>query len=62
MLKISESYIIGIDISDTDDTSVMSVSKLGGTKMTIIKTFTGKEAEMMYERLTDQKVSEKQEP
>ncbi len=46
MLKISESYIIGIDISDTDDTSVMSVSKFDGTKMTSIKTFTGKEAEM----------------
>lgn len=56
MLKISESYIVGVDISDSEDASVFSVSKFDGTKLTIVKTFVGKDAEEMYERLTGQKV------
>lgn len=55
-LKLSESYIIGIDISDKEDKTVLTVSRLEGTKMTIVNMFTGSEAEWMYERLTNQKV------
>lgn len=55
-LKVSESYIIGIDISDNGDESVLTVSRLNGNKMTVVNTFTGEEAEWMYERLTNQKI------
>lgn len=55
-LKVSESYIIGVDISGDKDLSVLMISRLDGPKMTITKVFHGAEAEEMYERLTDQKV------
>lgn len=51
-LKISESYIVGVDISENKDLSVLTVSRLDGTKMTVVNTFMGAEAEEMYEHLT----------
>lgn len=51
-----ENYIIGIDISDGKDESVLTVGRLNGANMAIINYFGGKEAEWMYERLTNQKV------
>lgn len=53
-LKISESYIVGVDISENKDLSVLTVSRLDRTKMTVVNTFMG--AEEMYEHLTGQKV------
>lgn len=55
-LKISESYIVGVDISENKDLSVLTVSRLDRTKMTVVNTFMGAEAEEMYEHLTGQKV------
>lgn len=55
-LKVSESYIIGVDISENRDLSVLMVSRLDQNKMTIVHTFNGSEAEEMYERLTNQKI------
>lgn len=55
MLKVSESYIIGVDISDTGDTPVLTVSRLEGSKMTVVNSFMGEEAKWMYERLTHPK-------
>ena len=55
-LKVSESYIVGVDISSDKDLSVLMISRLDGTKMVITKVFHGVKAEEMYERLTDQKV------
>ena len=55
-LKISESYIVGVDMSENKDLSVLTVSRLDGTKMTVVNTFMGAEAEEMYEHLTGQKV------
>ena len=51
-----ENYIIGIDVSDGKAESVLTVGRLNGANMAIIKYFRGEEAEEMYERLTDQKV------
>lgn len=55
-LKISESYIVGIDISENNDLSVLTVSHLDGNKMALVNAFRGVEAEEMYERLTKQKI------
>ena len=55
-LKISESYIVGVDISENKDLSVLTVSRRDRTKMTVVNTFMGAEAEEMYEHLTGQKV------
>lgn len=55
-LKISESYIVGVDISENKDLSVLTVSRLDRIKMTVVNTFMGAEAEEMYEHLTGQKV------
>lgn len=55
-LKISESYVVGIDISEDKDLSVMMVSRFEKGKMSIVKVFHGAEAEEMYEHLTGQKV------
>ena len=54
--KISENYIVGVDISENKDLSVLTVSRLDRTKMTVVNTFMGAEAEEMYEHLTGQKV------
>ena len=55
-LKVSESYIVGVDIAEDRDLSVLMVSRLDGNKMAIVHTFNGSEAEEMYERLTNQKI------
>jgi hypothetical protein len=55
-LKVSDSYIVGVDISDDRDLSVLMVSRLSKGKMSIVKVFHGIEAEEMYEHLTGQKV------
>ena len=47
-LKISENYIVGVDISENKDLSVLTVSRLDRTKMTVVNTFMGAEAEEMY--------------
>lgn len=51
-----ENYIIGIDISNGKDKSVLTVGRLNEANMAITNYFRGEEAEWMYERLTNQKV------
>lgn len=50
-LKVSESLIIDIDISNGDDIPVMQVARRVGNKCEIINTFYGEEAEWTYEHL-----------
>ena len=52
--NISKSYIIGIDISDNHGASVLIISHFDGAKMTVVNTFTGEDAERIYEELTNQ--------
>ena len=52
MLKVSESLIIGIDITHEDE-SVITVARSNGSKLTHVKTITGKEAEDLYNKLTN---------
>ena len=49
--SISESLLVGFDLSSTYDASVMTVVRTTGGDMEIMKTFVGKEAEDMYEKL-----------
>jgi len=55
-LKPDQCLIVGVDISENKDLSVLTVSRLDRTKMTVVNTFMGAEAEEMYEHLTGQKV------
>ena len=59
-VNIADCYLIGIDISDNGDESVLTVSRVDGPKRTVINTFMGEEAKWMYERLTNQKLGVKQ--
>lgn len=49
MLKVSESYILGVDISENDELAI-TISKFTGTRLEQIRTFTGKEAEDIYNK------------
>ena len=51
-LKISETLIIGVDISAGKDVSMLQVARYSKGISTIINTFVGKEAEDMYDQLT----------
>lgn len=51
-LKVSETLIIGVDISAGEDVSVLQVARHSKGINTIINTFVGKEAEDMYYQLT----------
>lgn len=51
MIKDSKTYIIGIDISDNKDESVMTVCRSDGSKLTHVNTLTGAEVERLYRRL-----------
>lgn len=51
MLEISESYIVGVDISNHKDESIVTVVRRDGKKLTVVNTFIGAEAEQMYKKL-----------
>lgn len=53
--RISESLIIGYDSSNGTDISALSVVRFNGTKRTMLNTFFGEEADLMYDRLTRDK-------
>ena len=55
MLSISESYIIGVDIS-SDDEPLISVAKCSGTNLIYTNTIVGEDAKQMYEQLTNKKL------
>lgn len=51
-MKVSESYMVCIDIAGNEDESVLTVSKYNGHKISFINNFFGEEAEWMYKKLT----------
>lgn len=53
-MKVSESYIIGVDFSDGEDQSVLTVTRYNVAQLTMFNMFTGEDAEWMYNRLTNQ--------
>lgn len=57
MARISESYVVSIDISDNGDCSVMMVGKREGDSCRVVNTFIGEDAEIMYQRLLLQPTS-----
>lgn len=52
MLKVSDTFIVGIDISNEDE-AVVSVSKNGGSRLEYVNTITGDDAKALYELLTN---------
>lgn len=52
MLPISESYILGFDMGLGDD-AVLSVIKQEGNRFSLMKVIVGREAEELYEKLTN---------
>jgi len=55
-LLVSETLMIGIDVSNREDLSVMQVARVEGNKINYINSFYGQEAEEMHERLTGTKI------
>jgi hypothetical protein len=52
-MKISKNYLIHVDLSDGTDVSVITVCKCKGQILEFINAITGKEAEELYEKLTN---------
>lgn len=52
MSKVSESYLIGVDIEEDEDISTLVVIKRSRDKLETVNTFVGKEAEIIYKKLT----------
>lgn len=52
MSIINESYIVGVDMNEDTQESTLVVIKRNGDKLEPINTFIGKEAEMIYKKLT----------
>ena len=50
-LKVSEALMIGIDIGDGDDISVLQVVRCSGNKREVINAMYGAEAEWTYQHL-----------
>lgn len=56
MLSVSESYIIGIDISTNDDEACITVAKQNGSRLTLINVIQGEEVTEIYNKLTKNKL------
>ena len=54
-LKVSETLMIGIDISQGDDISVLQVVRVNGNNREVINTMYGEEAEWTYNHLKEPK-------
>ena len=52
MLKISESYLVSIDISENDEAVMQVVRHEPGSRFTVIKTIVGTEAADLHNKLT----------
>lgn len=48
MLKLSESYIVGVDISEDDEYSV-TVNRIDGMRIEPVGTITGEDAKTIYD-------------
>jgi DNA-directed RNA polymerase subunit RPC12/RpoP len=51
-LKVSESYIVGIDITGGVDVPTLTVTRQNGSKLEIVNVIRGKQEEALYELLT----------
>lgn len=47
MLKLSESYIVGVDISEDDECSV-TINRIDGMRIESVGTVTGEDAKTIY--------------
>ena len=52
MSKVNESYIIGVDIEEDHDISTLVVIKRKGDRFEAVNTFFGKEAEVIYKKIS----------
>ena len=52
MSKLNESYIIGVDLEEDEDIGALVVIKRKGDRLETVNTFIGKEAEIIYKKLT----------
>lgn len=53
VLKVSEGFIVGIDISERKDISCAQIARRKGSEIEIINTYYGEEAEKIYDILTN---------
>lgn len=51
MLKVSESLILGVDISDGEDISVVQIVRCHGNVREVVNTLYGEDAEITYNHL-----------
>ena len=56
---VSETYILGVDISSTDESVVVVARRIGNVTLESIKTITGTDAEKIYELISDKKIEGK---
>lgn len=52
MLKISESYLIGVDLGLDDELCITIVKRGENKRLDVVKTVFGEEAEELYEKMT----------
>lgn len=55
MLLVSETLVIGVDISKKDDESAVSICRYDGRKYDLLKIVHGEEALNLYKLLTEEK-------
>jgi ABC-type uncharacterized transport system ATPase component len=53
VLNISETYLIGIDISLKDEPVMTVIRRNGPKNLTLVNTIVGEEAKSLYEKLTN---------
>jgi len=53
-MRVSASFLIGVDISAGEDISVVQIVRRIGNSVEIVNTLYGREAEEMYEKLVNE--------
>lgn len=56
MNSVSETYILGVDISNTDESVIVVARRIGAIRIESVKTITGKDAETIYNLIADKKI------
>lgn len=56
MLKVSESYLVCIDISEDDEAVMQIIRREPGSPLTVIKTIIGAEAVELHNKLTKKEI------
>jgi len=60
MLDVSETLLLGFDLSDKGDVPTLSVVLCTGTKYVYLNTFQGQEAEDLYAKLSGSRKIERE--